>query len=237
MTTEEFSNEFDILLNSFVLLNRLEIQNKVGTIEVDEYEKSVFLTKAQEELVLQYYTNKNNFRESFESTEEMRQNLSSLIRTYSTSSKLEGKEGLTPGSVFFDLPENLWFITYESLTIEESDTLCFGGKSIIVVPTTQDEFYRINNNPFKGSNRNRALRLDHSDHVVEIISKYPVDEYLIRYITKLDPIILTDLEDGLTINGYAKLSPGSLNSNMHRAILDRAVQLALISKTQLTTKQ
>ena len=40
MTTEEFSNEFDVLLNSY----------SSGGVEFNEYEKSIFLTKAQEDL-------------------------------------------------------------------------------------------------------------------------------------------------------------------------------------------
>ena len=51
MTTEEFSNEFDTLLNSY--------GENPSTIELDEYEKSVFLTKAQEEIVIDLYSGKN----------------------------------------------------------------------------------------------------------------------------------------------------------------------------------
>ena len=47
MTNEEFSNEFDILINNI----------NVG-LEFDEYEKSVYLTKAQEEVVEGLYTGK-----------------------------------------------------------------------------------------------------------------------------------------------------------------------------------
>jgi hypothetical protein len=47
MTSEEFSNEFDILLNTYAA---------DGVITVDEYDKSVFLTKAQESLVIDLYT-------------------------------------------------------------------------------------------------------------------------------------------------------------------------------------
>ena len=47
MTTEEFSNEFEVLLNSYASKQ----PNTVLDLQFDEYEKSVFLTKAQEELV------------------------------------------------------------------------------------------------------------------------------------------------------------------------------------------
>ena len=50
MTTEEFSNEFDTLLNSYS--NTEGFGKTTNTIELDEYEKSVFLTKAQEDVVI-----------------------------------------------------------------------------------------------------------------------------------------------------------------------------------------
>lgn len=50
MNNAEFSNEFDTLLNSY---NTAE-----SSIELDEYEKSVLLTKAQEDLIISIYTGK-----------------------------------------------------------------------------------------------------------------------------------------------------------------------------------
>lgn len=55
-----------------------------------------------------------------------------------------------------------------------------------------------------------------------------------RYISQPTPIILVDLPDGLSINGVSAESECELNPVVHRAILERAVQLAIISKTQLT---
>lgn len=77
MTTEEFSNEFDVLLNSY----------SSGGVEFNEYEKSIFLTKAQEDLLVELYNGKNPFRESFEETEEIRRYLSNLVKTYTTTEK------------------------------------------------------------------------------------------------------------------------------------------------------
>lgn len=59
MTTEEFSNEFDTLLNSYALSpNKYGMESSPLTIELDEYEKSVFLTKAQEDIVISLYNGK-----------------------------------------------------------------------------------------------------------------------------------------------------------------------------------
>ena len=63
MTTEEFSNEFDTLLNSY---------SNEYSINIDEYEKSIFLSHAQEEILLELYNGKNQFEDSFEGTEDFR---------------------------------------------------------------------------------------------------------------------------------------------------------------------
>ena len=109
MTTEEFSNEFDALLNSYS--NTEEFGKNPNTIELDEYEKSVFLTKAQEDVVIDMYNGKNTSGDSFEKTEEVRRYLSGLIKTYTTSVKETTYKGLSKHSVFFKLPKDLWFIT------------------------------------------------------------------------------------------------------------------------------
>ena len=60
MTLQEFSLEFDILYNN------IKSQSAPG---LDEYEKSVLLTDAQESLVLDIYEGRNDKKESFEETE------------------------------------------------------------------------------------------------------------------------------------------------------------------------
>lgn len=235
MTTEEFSNEFDTLLNSY---SNVEPSGKVpNTVEVDEYEKSVFLTNAQEEIVIDLYNGKNPFRDSFEKTEEIRRYLSDLIRTYTTSTKEEGYTGLSNKSVFFKLPEDLWFITYEAVNLKDDELGCMDGEGILVMPVTQDEYHRIKKNPFRGPNERRAVRLDLSEKVVEIVSKYNIDTYLVRYLARPRPIILSKLPDDLSINGVSDKTECELNPVIHRAILERAVKLAIRSKVPNAGKE
>lgn len=235
MTTEEFSNEFDTLLNSY---STIETFGKTpNTVELDEYEKSVFLTNAQEEIVIGMYNGKNPFRDSFERTEEIRRYLSDLIKTYTTTDKKVGYTGLSKSSVFFELPDDLWFITYESVNLKDDGLGCMSGEDISVIPITQDEYHRIRKNPFRGTNERRALRLDLSGKVVEIVSKYNVESYLVRYLSRPAPIILTDLTDNLSINGISVKTECELNPVIHRAILERAVKLAIISRVPNTGKE
>ena len=235
MTTEEFSNEFDTLLNSY---STIEAFGKTpSTVELDEYEKSVFLTNAQEEIVIGMYNGKNPFRDSFERTEEIRRYLSDLIKTYTTTDKKVGYTGLSKSSVFFELPDDLWFITYESVNLKDDGLGCMSGEDISVIPITQDEYHRIRKNPFRGTNERRALRLDLSGKVVEIVSKYNVESYLVRYLSRPAPIILTNLTDNLSINGTSAKTECELNPVIHRAILERAVKLAIISRVPNTGKE
>lgn len=228
MTTEEFSNEFDALLNSYSTTE--EFGKTPNTIELDEYEKSVFLTKAQEDVVIDMYNGKNTFGDSFEKTEEIRRYLSDLIKTYTTTDKKVGYTGLSKSSVFFELPNDLWFITYESVNLKDDGLGCMSGEDISVIPITQDEYHRIRKNPFRDTNGRRALRLDLSGKVVEIVSKYNVERYLVRYLSRPNPIILNDLPNDLSINGINKKTECGLNPVIHRAILERAVRLAIISR-------
>lgn len=226
MTNKEFSDGFSTLLNSFGI---------TPNITLDEYEKSTFLTNAQEQLIIDIYSGRNViYGKSFEQTEEIRRYLSNLVETYETSTKVTGKLGLSQDSVFFEIPQDTWFITYEVAFLKDSRLGCLDGIEASVVPLPQDDLYRAKDNPFRGPSKDRVLRLDIKSNLAELISKYNVDKYLMRYISQPTPIILVDLPDGLSINGVSAESECELNPVVHRAILERAVQLVIISKTQLT---
>lgn len=211
MTNPEFSIEFDILYNNIS-------SNKAPGL--NEYEKSVFLTKAQEQIVTELYSGRNNTYSSFEETEEQRRYLHSLITTSSLEESTEIDDIITSNSSVYKLPENIMFITYETAILT-------GNKEVTVYPVSQDELSKIIKNPFRGPSNNRVLRLDLGNNSIEVISNYDITKYLIRYIRKPNPIILVDLEDELSINGVAEESECELDSSLHRTILDRAVALAL----------
>ena len=220
MTNQEFSNEFDILYNNIA-------SNQAPGL--DEYEKSVFLTSAQDSLILELFSGKNTLGDSFEKTEEVRQYLSDIVKTAQLS-KVGDSDiiKISDNSTLFDLPENLWFITHESVKFNEEGLNEDPPTNIEVVPVTQDEFSRISKNPFRRPNINRVLRLNVSGKV-ELISNYDIKSYIIRYVSKLEPIILEDLPFGLTIKGESTETKCKLNPAIHEAILGRAVELAKTS--------
>ena len=215
MTTQEFSNEFDILYNNIM-------SNSAPGL--NEYEKSVFLTLAQEAFVLDVYNGKYN-ENSFESTEEVSDYINTLVRQAQITDSTEGN-GISKKSVFYQLPNDLWFITYESVILRDDALNCKNGQEVIVKPTTQDKYYSISKNPFRGANDRRVLRLL-SNNKAELISKYRIESYLIRYLSKPEPIILADLSSyGVTINDTTEVTECKLNPAVHRILLNRAVQLA-----------
>lgn len=220
MTPNEFSAEFDVLLNSYAVANNLGV---TPSLELDEYEKSVLLTEAQDEIVKGLY-NGTFTGESLEKTEELRRGLDSLVKT-DYPENIEQDNGLDQNSKFYRLKDDVWFITYESVSLAEGQ-YCPGNNTIEVIPVKQDEWHRIRKNPFKKPNKRRAVRLDSGDNIVEVISEYPIDKYLIRYLRKPKPIILTTLEGDLSIDGIQQLTECELNTVLHRTILERAVILA-----------
>lgn len=229
MSNEEFSNEFDTLINSF------KPDNDGISLSFDEYEKSVFLTKAQDEIVEGLYTGKL-LGESFESSEQIRRYLAPLVRTVSLPciKELNGVpiEGLSDKSVFAilpDYPNEVWFITYESVILN-SDCPCINGKEVQVIPVTQDEYHRVKRNPFRKPNSRKVLRLDINDSRVELISEEDIRSYLIRYISRPEPIILTTLPDILSISNETVEIECKLNSGIHRMILEVAVNMAIRSR-------
>ena len=225
MTIEEFSNEFDVLLNSYAANNPFGIGQ--GLTQLDEYEKSILLTEAQESIVRDLYNGKLT-GDGFESTEEQRRNLDSLVNTLELTSKDISKPKMSDNSEFFQLPPDVWFITYESVLLFDESLGCKNNTRADVIPVRQDEYHNIKNNPFRGPSDKRVLRIDTGSSVIELISKYTIQSYFIKYLSKPKPIILQDITDeNLSINGETKRMGCELNTVLHRTILERAVALAI----------
>lgn len=231
MTVQEFSSGFDTLLNSYSTVQQFGEQTSGREVVLDEYEKSLFLTQAQLDIVISFYSGKNSTGESFESSEEFRRYLDALIKTkeYTEDDKLDIK-GISSKSTLFTLPDDLAFITMEQIEYNDEKLDCPSNNIASVYPVTQDEYNRVKNNPFRGPTVYKALRLDYGTNIVEIISVYNIGVYTLKYLSKPEPIILEDLPDGLTINGVSEVTECKLNEVLHDKILERAVQLALQSR-------
>lgn len=224
MNVQELSNLFDTLLQPYITKDNFGKQN---TLAFDEYEKSIFLTKAQEQIVLELY-------QELEQSEEVRKYLSNLIKTDNYAPVGEQDETLINNnfkSYKVEISNDILFMIYEQCTLSDENN-CINNKIVSVVPTIHDDLDKVLKNPFKSPNSRKVIRLDF-DNKIELISKYNITNYKVRYLKKPNPIILVALEDNLSINnGDTKVSNGETNPILHERIVQRAVQLAVQSKVK-----
>ena len=239
MSNNEMSDFFDLLSNSY----QAPLQyGQDGYLSFDEYEKSVYLTMAQEAFVETCYNGKNQYDLKFEVTEEDRRTLDALVMTVTLRSPRSSQtdpnqhswqeEPIVGNASIFTLPSDVMFVTYESVKLE-SDDECANGSEAIVVPVTQDDFWKTYRNPFRGPNNHRALRLDRGKNTVEIVSNHPVGSYKVRYLRKPEPIVLVDMppESNLSVYGFSQENQCGLDERVHQKITQLAVNLALQRKS------
>ena len=222
MDVQELSNLFDTLLQPSIVKDNFGEQN---TLAFDEYEKSIFLTKAQEQIVLELY-------QELEQSEENRKYLSNLIKTGNYVPIGEQDETLinnTFKSYKVEIEDSVLFMIYEQCTLSDENN-CINGRIVSVVPTIHDDLDKVLKNPFKSPNNRKVIRLDF-DNKIELISKYNISNYKVRYLKKPNPIILVKLED-LNIDKKQEVSNGETNPILHERIVQRAVQLAVQSKVK-----
>lgn len=223
MNTTEFSNSFDILYNN-IMSN--------AAPGINEYEKSVLLTKAQDEVLKNYFNPKGNkYQEGFDGSAKRQIDFSGLISVAECTS-LSGA-GFDLRAKIYRMPEDVFLIINETLT---TDT---GVKQ--VVPISFDEYSRLMSKPYKEPLKYQAWRLvtegSGSDNVVvEVIphSGETVSKYTVRYVRRPKPIVLVDLASeygDVSINGVSTISECELNPLIHEEILQRAVELAKIVYT------
>ena len=224
MNVQEFSNSFDTLLQPYITK---DVNGNQNNLAFDEYEKSIFLTKAQEQIVLELY-------QELEQSEEVRKYLSNLIKTDNYVPVGEQDETLINNnfkSYKVEISNDILFMIYEQCTLSDENN-CINDRIVSVVPTIHDDLDKVLKNPFKSPNNRKVIRLDF-DNKIELISKYNISNYKVRYLKKPNPIILVTLEDNLSINnGDTKVSNGETNPILHERIVQRAVQLAVQSKVK-----
>ena len=222
MNVQEFSNSFDTLLQPYIAKESFSEQNSLA---FDEYEKSIFLTKAQEQIVLELY-------QELEQSEEVRKYLSNLIKTDNYVPIGEQDETLINNnfkSYKVEISNDILFMIYEQCTLSDENN-CINNKIVSVVPTIHDDLDKVLKNPFKSPNNRKVIRLDF-DNKIELISKYNISNYKVRYLKKPNPIILVTLDD-LNIDKKQEVSNGETNPILHERIVQRAVQLAVQSKVK-----
>jgi hypothetical protein len=235
MTTSEFSVEFDTLYNNI---------KSLSAPGLDEYEKSVLLTKAQEEIVKNYFNpTSNKLQQGFDGSEKRQVDFAELIKTASGTQDetLPGiYESLDSRAELFYLPQDVFMIVNERVTLR--DTLTDTTFKATVIPINYREYDRVMSKPYGEPLKRQCWRMIQSNNtsfgstgqkaIAELISRTNtnVEEYKIRYVKKPQPIILENLTaNGLSINGISTITECELNPIVHREILDRAVELAKLA--------
>lgn len=204
MTAQEFSNEFDVLYNS------ITNGNAPG---VTEYEKSVFLTRAQLEYIQELIKGNTVYGQGVDDTTNVKLQLYPL---YKEATYANFKDDLIAKKVL------------HILNVEYN----LGNKTIPAVPISYDEYTTIKNNPFK-SNKNRAYYIQSSNDIIIHYNRNKVENpactfYYIEYPTPIitDSTLEPDIIDSNTGNTQQTCI---LPKSTHFEILKKAVQLALIA--------
>lgn len=239
MTNKEFSDQFDVLYNNIT-------SNQAPGL--DNYEKSVFLTKAQSELIKAYFNGGiDAIGGGYDGSKERQYDFSSLV---SIEELPEIKEDfLTDGSLqkkthfkskWFLYPDDYFLSINEilNITFKEQDIPDINNhdKQYNIVPINYSELDRLMLKPFKYPSKNIAYRVfTHwlNNQFAEIICKEAnktgaIVTLLLRYIKEPTPIILEDLDEEfeLSIGGKIEAMECTLPEEMHMEILDKAVNLA-----------
>lgn len=258
MSNKEFSDTFTTLLNSFNTQAQFGEQASKLEIVLDEYEKSVLLTQAQDQIVKSYFDGTLNPQgQGFDDSTRKQVEFSSLIKVATlvkenTASNYQtfDSRGIVyrlPRRVAGDEGTEVLFILNERLEYTNvSDTSKNGV--YVVVPINYKEYDREMSKPYAQPLKKQAWRLFQNnvtgfDVYSELIPRWNITEgtgktlvYKIRYIRRPVPIILEDLPDGLEIDGFTEESACELNPILHMDILNRAVELAIATRAGYTAQ-
>lgn len=225
MNHVEFSNSFDILYNNLM---------SNAAPGINEYEKSVLLTKAQDELIKNYFNpSGNKYKEGFDGSAKRQIDFSALI-TSGVCDSLSGTPLFDSRAKKYKLPEDILIVLNEFVETNN------GVKQVL--PINFKEYTRLMSKPYKEPLKNHVWRLivsgvQSGDSIIEIIPRTgdSITNYKIRYIRKPKPIILVDLKaeygEGVSIEGFTDISECELNDSIHEEILQRAVELAKVVYT------
>ena len=138
MTNEEFSNEFDVLYNSIT-------SNQAPGL--DEYEKSVFLTKAQSDLLREYFNVKVDATNGgFDGSQKRQYDFSTLIRVAnlfnvnSIKERVTAEEKIDRRSLVFCFPED-YFLSVNEIVFDNN-------KAYSVLPISYDNYQNLMLKPY-----------------------------------------------------------------------------------------
>lgn len=147
MSTKEMSDQFDVLFNNIT-------SNQAPGL--NEYEKSVFLTKAQDEIIKNYFNPKskgNSLQEGFDGNPKRQADFSMLMKNVVL------KEISPKGGIFDKRSTTHAYIYPEDLFISLNEQLKGSNNTYTIVPITYEEYNRLMSKPYKYPPKYQAWRL------------------------------------------------------------------------------
>lgn len=232
MTNQEFSDSLSTLLNSYSTQAGFGEQASQREIVLDEYEKSVILTQAQDIIVKSYFDSSlNSENKGFDDSTKRQVDFSSLIKVVQLQQSSGDYEKFDDRGIIFELPKNTLFILNESLKTNDSN--------YVIVPINYKEYDRLMSKPYAQPLKKQAWRLIQNnttgfDIMSELIPRWDINDdnivYKLRYVRRPAPIILVDLPDGLEIDGKTEATECELNPVIHHEILNKAMEIAIATR-------
>ena len=145
-TVKEWSDAFDVLFNE-VMSN--------ASASLDEYDKSIFLTKAQEEIVKNYFNPKGNkYQEGFDDNAKRQSDFATLLQvatlTASTSyAKFDSRSNA------YQFPSDFF------IAVNEQYQVTAGGKTYpyTIIPLSYTDYNRAMQKPYKYPPKSQVWRL------------------------------------------------------------------------------
>jgi hypothetical protein len=98
-----------------------------------------------------------------------------------------------------------------------------------VIVARLDEVNTFMNNSFKQPNKRKVVKIEKDKSNFSVLSKIELTGYKITYLEEITPIILEDLEDGMTIEGINATSETILPAYVHDKLVDMAVTKAMLT--------
>lgn len=247
------------MLNSYASQAQFGDGAARGDIVLDEYEKSVLLTLAQDIILKSFFDRKQNAQgDGFDDSTRRQVDFSSLITVATLKAKtFEGDEEapvFDERGLIYTMPprkypkeDGTWaekegttdvlFILNEKI-VTSLDGLT---KNYVVVPINYREYDREMTKAYAQPLKKQAWRLFQNstqgfDIQSELIPRWNITAnetiiaYKVRYVRRPCPIVLVDLPNELEIDGFTKAQECELNPILHLEILQKALEIAISTR-------
>ena len=240
MKLQEFSDTFDALLNSYNTQAQFGEQASRSTIVLDEYEKSVILTQAQDIIVKTYFDSKlNSQAQGFDDSERRQVDFSSLIKS-SVLTKASSQDSIfDKRGIIYKFPTKASDNTTSDVLFVLNEKITIGSKDYVVIPISYKEYDREMSKAYAQPLKKQIWRLFQNnqsgfDIYSEIIPNVNLSGstmvYKVRYVRRPNPIVLTDLPNDLSIDGVTVSTECELNPILHMDILNKALEIAVATR-------